>query len=78
MEARQTADKYVATIYLQMLSPTQVGWYLQKPDGSAPVEIHLIVALNGAPKINSWVRNIVEDLKWWAQTMRFILIQAPR
>ena len=61
LEARQVASNYAATIYLQLLSPTQVAWFLLKPDGGPPTEIHFDgTAASGAPRINSWLQRVAE------------------
>ena len=61
LEARQVSANYVATIYLQMLSPTQVGWYLLTPDAKEPRQINFdATAAEGLPKVTSWVRSIVQ------------------
>ncbi len=62
-EARRVAAGYAATVYLQMLSPDQVGWYLLTPNSSAPIEVHFDgTAQPGAPKVDSWVRSIVDGI----------------
>lgn len=59
-EARKESGRYTAVMYLHMLSPAQVGWYLMKSNGDDPIQINSdATAEAGAPKINSLIRNAV-------------------
>jgi hypothetical protein len=60
-EARDSADEYAATIYLQTLTPTQGGWLLLRPGLEIPAQVHMdTIAAPGAPRINSWIADIVK------------------
>ena len=61
LEARQVSANYVATIYLEVLSPSQTGWHLLTPGAKEPRQINLDArAAEGVPKVTSWVRSIVQ------------------
>jgi hypothetical protein len=53
---------YIATIYLALISPSQVGWYMLRPGADQPAQIdfdHMAAA--GAPRLNSWVAAIARN-----------------
>jgi len=63
LEARNVSASYVATIYLHMVSPSQVGWYMLTPGAKEPKQINFdATAAPGAPKINSWIKSIVDNM----------------
>ena len=62
VEARKATGNYVAIIYLHMISPTQVGWFLLTPGSSSPKQISFDqLAEPGVTRIDSWVNEIVRN-----------------
>jgi hypothetical protein len=58
--AKNAFNDYAATVYLHMLSPTQVSWYLITPNTDEPQQINIDNLANTGPeRINSWVKDIV-------------------
>lgn len=59
-DAHALSGKYSAVIYLHILSPTQVGWYMLKPGSNQPIQINMDAkAAPGAPKIDSWIDSVI-------------------
>ncbi|MBK7414936.1 MAG: hypothetical protein IPJ38_07235 [Dechloromonas sp.] len=54
-EARVLVENHSAVIYLNMLSPTQVGWYMLKSNNEAPVQINYNAIAKGSKRIDSWI-----------------------
>ncbi len=60
-EAHDAQGKYAAVVYLHMISPQQVGWFVLKPGAQAPTAVNFdTMAQAGAPRIDSWVKGVVE------------------
>lgn len=58
--AKDAVNDYAATIYLRMLSPTQISWYMITPNTGEPQQINFDnLANTGSERINSWVKDIV-------------------
>jgi hypothetical protein len=59
-DAHALSGKYSAIIYLHILSPSQIGWYVLKSGSHQPIQINIDAkAAPGAPKIDSWIDNII-------------------
>jgi hypothetical protein len=59
-EAHALIGKYSAVIYLHILSPSQIGWYMLKPGSNQPIQINMDAkAAPGAPKIDSWIDSVI-------------------
>lgn len=57
--ANSIHEKYDYTIYLDMKSQTQIGWFVMKSKNPVPVQVNFDnMAAAGAPKIQSWIENI--------------------
>jgi hypothetical protein len=60
-DARKESDKYTAVLYLHMLSPSQIGWYLLTPTDDEPIQVNFdATAAPGPDKINSLIANTVK------------------
>jgi len=57
-DARQEVDNYAAVVYLHLVSPTQVGWYMLKPGEDKPVQINIDALAKGTQRIESWVDGV--------------------
>lgn len=62
-EARASLDNYAAVVYLNMISPTQVGWYLLKSQDAPPVQINTDAMAKGAQRTESWIDSIVSEYR---------------
>jgi hypothetical protein len=62
LEAKKLQKDYAATIYLHMLSPSQVGWYLLTPGADEPKQINFdATSEGGAPRVSSWIRDVMRQ-----------------
>jgi len=62
-EARMAEDRYSAVIYYHLVSPTQFGWYLIKPNVDTPAQINSDAIAKGAPRIESWIDSVESAYK---------------
>lgn len=63
MEAKKLQENYAATIYLQIKSPTQMGWFMFTPSSTSPVQVNFdTLAAPGAPKVDSWIQSVISNL----------------
>jgi len=57
-------NDYDVIIYLNIQSPTQIGWFLITPQDNKPRAINMDnLAKNGAPKIQSWLDATKEHIE---------------
>ena len=57
--ANKIKNDYIATIYLHMVSPDQIGWFIMVSPQNIPKQINFDnTADPGYPKIQSWLDNV--------------------
>lgn len=61
--ADKVKNDYFAVIYMQLLSPSQAGWFVMiKPDYTPKAINYSSTAETGYPKIQSWLNDLEEKL----------------
>lgn len=59
-EARASIGKYSAVFYMNLVSPTQVGWYMLKTNDSPPVQINPDAIAKGSKRVDSWITSTIK------------------
>lgn len=62
-DARQEAGRYAAVVYLHLVSPTQMGWYMIKGEDGQPTNFSADPITKGAERSESWIDNAVSVYK---------------
>jgi hypothetical protein len=57
-DARKDISNYSAVVYLHIISPTQMGWYLLKTGDEKPIPIVMDQLTKGSQRVESWIDSV--------------------